>query len=52
MDMLQRSSLSRELDDIKRLLQQLAAARPVSGHQDVPIVHKTAASGGAAAKKK
>jgi len=52
MDMLQRSSLSRELDDIKRLLQQLAAARPLSSHQDAPSLPKTGASGGSAAPPK
>jgi hypothetical protein len=50
MDLLQRSSLSRELDDIKRLLQQLTSSKTAAAHHDAPVVHKPGAS--SAPKKK
>jgi len=52
MDMLARSSLSRELDDIKRLLQQLANVRPEASQREAPAQQKPSAGGGAAAPPK
>jgi hypothetical protein len=51
MDMLQRSSLSRELDDIKQLLLQLAGAskEPLGGGGSSASAPKSGASGGGAA---
>jgi aspartate beta-hydroxylase len=51
MDMLQRSSLSRELDDIKQLLLQLAGAskEPLGGAGSSASAPKSGASGGGAA---
>ena len=52
MEMLERSSLSRELDDIKRLLQKLADIKPDSATREPQTVQKSGASGGAAAPPK
>ena len=52
MDMLARSSLSRELDDMKRILQQLANARPEVSQREAPAQQKHSAGGSAAAPPK